>query len=88
MLGTFLSSKYNHFPIKTQNFNSNKIIGNDIIHIDKLDDKSIEIWHRRLGHFYQRNLPKYLELHNIKTPPCIDCKISKMRKGSHKGQTP
>jgi len=54
-LGTFLLSKYNQFPIKTQNLNSNKIIGNDIIHIGKLDDKSIEIWHRRLGHFYQSN---------------------------------
>jgi len=42
-LGTFLSSKYDQFPIKTQNFNSNKIIGNDIMHIGKLDDKSIEI---------------------------------------------
>jgi len=87
-LGTFLSSKYNQFPIKTQNFNSNKIIGNDdIMHIGKLDDKCIEIWHRRLGYFYQSNLPKYLNLHNIKTPPCIDYKISKMRRGSHKGKT-
>jgi len=45
-LCTFLSSKPDQFPIKTQNFIFNKTTGNDIIHIKKLDDRSIEIYHK------------------------------------------
>jgi len=37
-----------------------------ILSVDKTDNISKEIWHRRLGHFYQDNSNKYLEMPNIK----------------------
>eukprot|EP00833_Pecoramyces_ruminatium_P006451 jgi/Orpsp1_1/1180483/evm.model.c7180000073588.1 len=46
------------------------------------------IWHRRLGHFYNTNIIKYLNLHNVKEPLCLDCRISKKKRTSHKGETP
>ena len=60
----------------------------EILSVDKTDNISKEIWHRRLGHFYQNNLNKYLEMHNIKSPLCIDCKISKMKRIAHNGEPP
>jgi len=36
------------------------------MYIEKLNVKSIEIWHRRLNSFYYNNLCKYLDLHNKK----------------------
>jgi len=57
------------------------------MNIENFDDKSIEIWHRRLSHFYQRNSSKYLDQHDIIVPPCVDRKVSKMR-GSNKGEIP
>ena len=46
----------------------------------ELDDYSEKIWHLRLCHFYNNNLRKYLEGHNIKKSNCIDCKSSKLKK--------
>jgi len=53
-----------------------------------LDEYSRNLWHRRLGHFYHDNLEKYLELHNIKKPDCLTCKIAKLKRLPHKGKPP
>ena len=68
--------------------NNNSFKKKEILSVDKTDNISKEIWHRRLGHFYQNNLNKYLEMHNIKSPLCIDCKISKMKRITHNGEPP
>ena len=46
------------------------------------------LWHRRLGHFYNENLTKYLKLHNVKINECLDCKIAKLNRKPHNGNTP
>jgi len=51
--------------------------------LNEVDEKSLEIWHRRLGHYYLENINKYLSLHQIKTPKCIECKVAKMSRKSH-----
>jgi len=48
--------------------NNNNFKKKEILSVDKTDNISKETWHRRLGHFYQNNLNKYLEMHNIKSP--------------------
>jgi len=68
--------------------NNNSFKKKEILSVDKTDNISKEIWHRRLGHFYQNNLNKYLEMHNIKSPLCIDCKVSKMKRIAHNGEPP
>ena len=45
-------------------------------------------WHRRFGHYYIENMDKYLDMHNIKYPLCIDCRIAKMKRKSHNKRTP
>ena len=55
----------------------------DINSVQKVNEESKLIWHRRLGHFYHQNIEKYLDLHNIKEPICVDCKIVKMKRRPH-----
>jgi len=50
--------------------------------------KYSSLWHRRLGHYYNKNLDKYLELHDIKIPECMDCKIVKMKRLPHNKEPP
>jgi len=40
------------------------------------------IWHRRLGHYYTKDLNKCLKLHNVDENFCNDCKIAKNEKKS------
>jgi len=46
------------------------------------------LWHRRLDHFYQDNINKYLNIHNVKPVNCFDCKISKLNRKPHNKETP
>jgi len=54
----------------------------------ELDDKSMKIWHNRLGHYYQDNISQYLELHNIKQNKCLECGIAKLRNKPHNKTPP
>jgi len=47
---------------------------------NNLDQYSLSIWHKRLCHFYNNNLIKYLNGHTINKTLCIGCKISKLKK--------
>jgi len=88
-IGYFESNNYNQFKMEVlYKVNNNSFKKKEILSVDKTDNISKEIWHRRLGHFYQNNLNKYLEMHNIKSPLCIDCKISKMKRIAHNGEPP
>ena len=51
-------------------------------------DRNKTIWHNRLGHFYIKDIEKYLELHEVKDDLCKECSISKMKRSPHKGKTP
>ena len=46
------------------------------------------LWHRGLGHFYQANINKYLNIHNFKLVNCLDCKIFKLNRKPHNKETP
>jgi len=35
------------------------------VNFTELNDQSLMHWHNRFGHFCQRDISKYLELHNI-----------------------
>ena len=90
ILGTFEADSNNIVKIqmidKLSNPSINTIIEEEEI-ID-IDDQSRLLWHRRLGHFYHDDINKYLKLHNIKPTTCLDCKIAKLNRKSHKGETP
>jgi len=43
----------------------------------------MEIWRRRLGHYYLENINKYKSLHQIKALICIKYKVAKMTRKSH-----
>jgi len=40
------------------------------------------------GIFYQPDINKYLNLHNVNTEQCLDCKISKLKRKPHNKITP
>jgi len=66
------------FRITTNNkidsgFHIDNISSDEIIEIN---DQSKMLWHRRLDHYYNDDITKYLKLHNIKTSKCFDCKIA------------
>ncbi|KAL6604278.1 hypothetical protein U3516DRAFT_758964 [Neocallimastix sp. 'constans'] len=65
-IGVFTENNNNQFFITSELSLHNET--NMINSVQKLDEASKLIWHRRLGHFYYQNLEKYLELHNIKEP--------------------
>jgi len=52
--------------------NNNNFKKKEILSVDKTDNINKEIWHRRFCHFYQDNLNKYLDMHNIKSPLFLD----------------
>jgi len=45
-------------------------------------------WHRRLGHFYNKEMEKYLKDYDVNEPDCLDCKIAKMKRIPHNRETP
>jgi len=47
---------------------------------NNLDQYSLSIWHKRLYHFYNNNLIKFLNGHTINKTLYIGCKISKLKK--------
>jgi len=88
-LGTFSADDNNIIHIQLNNHLSNYSFDNitEDETID-LDDQSRMLWHKRLGHFYHDNINNYLKLHNIKPVKCFDCKIAKLNRKTHKGETP
>jgi len=84
VIGTFHSNEYNEIIIAANHNNEMEYSTNkNIFTTKKINEESRIIWHRRLGHYYLDDLPKFLELHNIKEPLCEDCKISKMKRSPH-----
>ena len=89
VIGTFHSNEYNEIIIAANHNNEMEYSTNkNIFTTKKINEESRIIWHRRLGHYYLDDLPKFLELHNIKEPLCEDCKISKMKRSPHNKITP
>ena len=89
-IGTFKANKNNTIHILTKN-KSNLKNCIDIVSPEEtmdINDQSKMLWHRRLGHFYQDNLTKYLKLHNVKINECLNCKIAKLNRKPHNGDTP
>ena len=89
-IGTFKANKNNTIHIDTKNkqniMNCIDIISHE--ETKEINEESKMLWHRRLGHFYNENLTKYLKLHNIKINECLDCKIAKLNRKPHNGNTP
>jgi len=50
----------------------------------KANSYGIEGW----DHFYHENLEKYITLHNIKDPKCLDCQVSKLKRRVQTGNYP
>ena len=91
-VGTFEANTNNtiHIPI-TRIYKDTKENFMDTISAEEetfLNDQSKLLWHRRLGHFYHEDLNKYLKLHNVKPLKCFDCKIAKLNRKPHNGETP
>jgi len=99
-----LELKNNNISLTLKNQNNDKIIdvnadSRNIIRIPimkqsnplfstELDENSIKIWHNRLGHFYNPDIQKYLELHKVINQGCQDCNISKLRRKPHNKEVP
>jgi len=76
-IGEFATNNTNTFVIpSTQYYKPD-------INSTELNNQSLMLWHQRLGHFYQKDISKYLELHNIKTNNCLECAISKLKSKPH-----
>jgi len=86
-LATFTANNLDQIIINSKHYDNSKNI-EQINAMTKLDEESKLIWHRRLGHFYHNNLEKYLKIHKITEPLCIDCKVSKMKKKPHNQEVP
>jgi len=69
--------------IKTNKSNINKLFN-----INDLNTDYEKLWHNRLGHFYQRNINKYLSEHNVKLNKCEECQASKLKRKPHNKITP
>ena len=82
-LGSYIPNNVNQFRLKLENRNK---INNEIVVANM--EKDLDVWHRRLGHFYQDNLKDYLKQHKIKIPKCLECKIVKMKRIPHKSELP
>ena len=81
-IGEFATNNTNTFVIpSTQYYKPD-------INSTELNNQSLMLWHQRLGHFYQRDISKYLELHNIKTNNCLECAISKLKSMPHNKTPP
>jgi len=89
IVGNFFANKNNEVLITAIHTKETKYnIKRNIFNINKLNNESKLIWHRRLGHYYIENIEKYLNLHKVKNILCDDCKISKMKRVSHNKETP
>eukprot|EP00833_Pecoramyces_ruminatium_P008251 jgi/Orpsp1_1/1182283/evm.model.c7180000080633.1 len=86
-IASFTANNYNQIII-TSKYCKNNYSNIDLNYISTITDESKMIWHRRLGHFYHENIEKFLKLHNIKSPSCLDCKITKMKKKPHNQPVP
>jgi len=78
------STKSNQFLLHINNV---KILNkNEIMSIN--DNKMT--WHRHLGHFYNKEMEKYLKDHDhdVNEPDGLDYKIAKMKRGPHNRETP
>ena len=86
IIGRFKSDTSNIIKIPTSIVEKtiNTISNNN----EKLDEYSKNLWHKRLGHFFHDDLGKYLKLHNIKKPDCLQCSISKLKRLPHNGKPP
>ncbi len=84
ILKTYLN-KHNNFSIKTKN---DPIISNKNIFNLNNKENYQQLWHNRLGHYYNENLNNYLKNHNINKNECIECQISKLNRKQHNGNTP
>jgi len=80
---TFTANNMDQIIINSKyyNINENKKQINAIS--NNLDENSKLIWHRLLGHFYHKDLDKYLKLHKITEPLCTNCHVTKIRKKPH-----
>ncbi|OUM59001.1 hypothetical protein PIROE2DRAFT_64053 [Piromyces sp. E2] len=89
-IGTFKANKNNTIRITTENKIKPETCIDIISDEDLLEinDQSKMLWHRRLGHYYQENLNKYLKLHNVKPTKCLECKIAKLNRKPHNRDTP
>jgi len=57
--------------------------------LNEANEQKLEFWHKRQGHYYFENINKYLlSLLQIKVPKCIECKVAKMSRKSHRGKIP
>jgi hypothetical protein len=54
----------------------------------EINEPSKLLWHRRLGHFYPKDLTKYLNIHNVKSPKCLEYKIQGLNRKQHDKETP
>jgi len=82
-------NKHNNFRIKTVNkkFSQDK----NILNLNKNFQNNI--WHNRLGHYYNKNLNKFLRLHKINSKNfnhqnCKFCEIAKLNRKPHNGIPP
>jgi len=93
-VATFQANKKNEInitaiPPNHYNHKNNEPIENSnyIMALQNFRSAKKIIWHRRLGHYYTKDLNKYLKLHNVDENFCNDCKIAKMRRNPHNKET-
>jgi len=56
--------------------------------VDEKKKKALKFSIEELGYNYQENINKYLTLHQIKVPKCIEYKVAKMSRKSRGRKTP
>eukprot|EP00833_Pecoramyces_ruminatium_P014940 jgi/Orpsp1_1/1188972/evm.model.d7180000068605.1 len=92
IIASFQANKKNEINITglplNSNNNGNILNNNNIMALQNFRNAKELIWHRRLGHFYNKDLNKYLKLHNVDDNCCDDCKIVKMKRSPHNKETP
>ena len=71
------------FTIRFQHLQNNN---NELLSIENSNWN--KLWHRRLAHFYHKDINKYLKEHQIKPRMCPECAITKMKKLPHNGKPP
>eukprot|EP00833_Pecoramyces_ruminatium_P016234 jgi/Orpsp1_1/1190266/evm.model.d7180000077836.1 len=89
IIASFQANKKNEINITglplNSNNNGNILNNNNIMALQNFRNAKELIW---LGHFYNKDLNKYLKLHNVDDNCCDDCKIVKMKKSPHNKETP
>jgi len=62
-IGSYYSTNDNQFLVNTYKINKNiEEKDKNIMALNEVDEKSLEIWHRRLGYYYLENINKYPSL--------------------------